>query len=173
MNKDDLPQKYNKAVIVIHWISALLILSLFPLGKYMANLEPPDKMIFIKIHGILGGGVFILTLVRSVLFFTTDRPKHLDMDSKFNVFLAIAIHRSFYFLLLAIGASGIITLTLGGYIDAITNASPELILSRSEIISLKIHNFLSIIMMGLLVMHVAGVIRFNIKYKTNVIKRIS
>ncbi len=174
MTKDGLPQKYSKAVIAIHWISAVLILSLFPLGKYLSNLEPIDKLPFIKIHAILGCIVFVLTLVRCVLFFTTDRPEHLSTGSKFNDFLAKAIHRAFYVLLLIIGISGIVTLVLGGYIDAITTASPSAILPKNEIMSLKIHNILAIIIMGLFVMHVAGVIRYNIKNKVNVIKeRIS
>lgn len=172
---DDLPKKYSKGAIAIHWLTALLIIALFPLGKYMAGLEPAEKLWLIKIHGILGILVFTLTIVRSVLFFTTKRPKHLSTGSKFNDLLAITIQRSFYILLLIIGASGIANLIFGGYIEATTASpmSPELILSRNEIVPLKIHNILTIIMMILVVMHIIGVVRFNVKHKTNVIKRIS
>ncbi len=64
---------------------------------------------------------------------------------------------------------------LGGYADALmsTTASPELILPREEIAPLKIHNILAILMMLLVVMHIIGVARFNIKHKINNIKRIS
>ncbi len=71
---DSLPEKYAQGVIVIHWISALLIISLFPLGKYMADIELSDKLNLIKIHTVLGSIVFILTLIRSFLFFTKKRP---------------------------------------------------------------------------------------------------
>lgn len=173
--KNDLTQKYSKGVIAIHWITALLILILFPLGKYMAGLESAEKLWLIKIHGLLGILIFILTIVRSVLFFTTKRPKHLSTGSKFNDILAIGIQRTFYVLLLIIGISGIATLILGGYVNATTASpmSPELILPRSEIIPLKIHNILAVIMIILIVMHIIGVVRFNIKNKVNVIKRIS
>lgn len=175
MIKNDLSQRYSQAVIVIHWLSAFLILCLFPLGKYMSGLEPEEKMWLIKIHGILGILIFFLTIVRSVLFFTTERPEHLRTGSKFNDLLAIAIQRSFYVLLLIIGISGLATLISGGYIEATTATpmAPELIHSRSDIAPLKVHNALSVLMMLLVVMHIAGVVRFNIKHKTNVIKRIT
>ena len=164
-----------KGTIAIHWITALLIVILFPLGKYMSGLEPSAKLWLIKIHGLLGMLIFILTIVRCVLFFTTKRPRHLSTGSKFNDQLAVVIQRSFYILLLIIGCSGIATLILGGYVDATIASpmSPELILPRDEIGSLKIHSILAIMMMILIAMHIVGVIRFNIKNKINVIKRIS
>jgi len=51
--------------------------------------------------------------------------------------------------------------------------SPELILPREDIAPLQVHNILAVIMMLLVAMHIIGVIRFNIKHKTNTIKRIS
>jgi cytochrome b561 len=169
------PQKYNRTVIVIHWVSVFLILILFPLGKYMAGLEAEEKGWLIKLHGILGILIFTLTMVRSVLFFTKQRPTHLNTGSKFNDLLAIGVQRSFYILLLVIGVSGIVTLVVGGYGEMIMSSPelPELILPRSEITSLKIHNILAVIMMILIVVHVVGVIRFNLKNKLNVLKRIS
>lgn len=175
MQKKDAPQKYSKAVIAIHWISALLILGLFPLGKYMSGLQPEEKLWLVRIHGVLGVLIFALTIIRSVLFFTTKRPDHVNTGSKFNDFLAIAVQRSFYVLLLIVGISGFATLILGGYVEATTATPmlPELIRPRSEIPPLKIHDVLSTLMMLLVVMHIAGVIRFNIKHKTNVIDRMS
>ena len=59
---------YNKGIIAIHWITTLLILILFPLGKIIADITPEHKMGLIKIHVILGMLVFILTIFRSWLF---------------------------------------------------------------------------------------------------------
>ena len=71
--QNDLSQKFSKGTIAIHWLTAFLILALFPLGKYMAGLEPSEKMGLIKIHIILGIIVFILTIIRSWLFFKKSR----------------------------------------------------------------------------------------------------
>ena len=170
-----LNSKYSKGIIAIHWISAILILTLFPLGKYMSDIPVAEKIIPIRIHAAIGFLVFLLTIGRSVLFFTSKRPEHLSTGSRINDFLAIAVQRSFYFLLLAIGISGSAIMIYGGYADALlsSTAIPELILPREEIIPLKIHSVLATILMLLAAMHIVGVIRFNILHKTNVIKRIS
>jgi len=175
MENIKLPIKYSKGLIAIHWVSAILIFMLFPLGKYMADIPVADKIILIRIHSAIGFLVFILTIVRSILFFTAARPPHLDTGSKFNDLLAVGVQRAFYFLLLAIGLSGSAVMIVGGYKDALmsSTASPELILPREEIAPLQIHNVLAVLMMLLVVMHIIGVIRYNIKHKTNVIKRIS
>jgi len=173
--EDNKIAKYSKGTIAIHWISALLIIGLFPLGKYMSDIPVSEKIILIRIHSALGFLVFLLTIVRSILFFKAKRPEHLNTGTKFNDTLAIAVQRSFYFLLLAIGISGSAVMILGGYADALmsTTALPDLILPREEIAPLQAHNILAILMMLLIVMHIIGVIRFNIKHKTNTIKRIS
>lgn len=174
-SKNDITEKYSRGVIVIHWITATLILVLFPLGKYMADLAPENKMGLIKIHAILGILVFSLTIVRAVLLFTIDRPKRLDTGSKFNDLVAALIHYSFYSLLLILGTSGIATMVSGGYVDALTTEplNSAIIRPRPEIISLKYHNILAGTLMVLVFMHIAGVIRFNIKHKKNALKRIT
>ena len=173
MNGSGTTGKYSRGIVTIHWMSAFLIFILFPLGKYMSGLDPIEKLGLIKFHGILGLIIFLLTIARSVLFFTTKRPEKLNTGSWFNDLIAMVIHRAFYILLLLIGVSGIVTLVLGGYLDAISIESTNLILPRDEISPLLIHNMLAVLLIALLAVHVAGVIRFNIKHKTNAIKRMT
>lgn len=170
---NDLNQKYSKGTIVVHWITALLILILFPLGKYMTGLEPSEKMEAIKIHAILGIIIFILTIIRSWLFFTTTRPDDIRTGSKYNDKLAVWIHNAFYFLLFGISVSGIATMLLGGYGNALINGSGEFIQSKDEIRPLKGHAILAMILMVLFVMHVLGVVKHYLKTKENTLKRIS
>ena len=64
--KNDLIQKYSKVTIATHWLTALMILILFPLGKYMEGIEPSEKMGLIMIHIALGIIVFALTMQWSI-----------------------------------------------------------------------------------------------------------
>lgn len=171
--QNDLSQKFSRGTIAIHWLTALLIFALFPLGKYMEGLEPAEKMGMIKIHAVLGIVIFILTIIRSWLFFKAPRPIDLQTGSKFNDKLAIGIHNVFYFLLLGISISGIATMVLGGYGEAISNANSELIINRNEILPLKGHGIMALILMLLFAMHVVGVIKHYIVIKENSLKRIS
>ncbi|WP_075343721.1 cytochrome b [Tenacibaculum agarivorans] len=170
---NNLEIKYSKGTIVIHWISSILILLLFPMGKYMSDLDPVDKFSLIKIHAILGFIVFIATIIRSIIFFKYKRPEDLKTGSKLNDRLTIWIHNSFYFLLLIISLSGIASMINGGYIDAFKQNSVELIKSPEMILPLKSHDLFATIMMILLILHVIGVIKHYILTKENTLKRIS
>ncbi len=170
---NDLNQKYSKVTVVVHWLTALLIFILFPMGKYMEGLDPSEKMGLIRIHAILGLIVFGLTIIRSWQFFKARRPEDLKTGSKFNDKLAVWIHNAFYFLLFGLAVSGIATIGLGGYIDALQIGNSELILERNEVLPLKGHGILALIMILLLVMHVIGVIKHYLLLKENTLKRMS
>ncbi len=170
---NDLTQKYSKGNIIIHWFTAVLILTLFPLGKYMSGLPLSEKMGFIKLHALLGIIVFLLTLVRSYLFFKSKRPEDLKTGSKFNDTLAVWIHNAFYFLLIGISIAGLATMFTGGYVDAIKSGDSDLMLSKENIAPLKAHGLLATIMIVLLVLHVLGVIKHYMLTKENTLKRMS
>ncbi|MBD81006.1 MAG: hypothetical protein CL840_18960 [Crocinitomicaceae bacterium] len=169
---NDLGEKYSKGSIVIHWLTAILILTLFPLGKIMEGMEATEKMGLIKLHAALGISVFILTLVRSILFFKHKRPKDIKTGSKFNDKLAVWIHNTFYFLIIAICISGISVLITGGYGEALSTNSPDSIMERGTIAPLKPHGLMSVLMMLLLVMHIVGVVKHYIVKKENTLRRI-
>ena len=170
--KNDLTQTYSKGTIAIHWLSAILILALFPMGKYMAGLEPEAKMGLIKAHIALGMLVFILTIFRSWLFFKKPRPADLKTGSKWNDKLAVWIHNSFYFLLFIISFSGIGTMILGGYGDALSTGEVGAIINREEIASMPVHGISTLILMILLGLHVIGVVKHYFLTKENTLKRI-
>ena len=62
---NDLNQKYSTAIIAIHWISTILILILFPFGKYTTSIEGEEKLSLIQTYALLGLAVLILTLIRT------------------------------------------------------------------------------------------------------------
>ncbi len=170
---NDLSHKYGKSNIVIHWLTAVLILALFPMGKYMEDSTASEKLGLVKIHAILGIVVFILTIARSYLFFKSKRPDDIKTGSKFNDKLAVWIHNAFYFLLIGISIAGSATLFGGGYVDALKSGNSDLILSKENIAPLKAHGLLATIMIILLVFHVVGVIKHYIMTKENTLKRMS
>ena len=62
---NDLNQKYSTATIAIHWISSILILILFPLGKYTTGIQGEENLSLIQTHALLGLAVLVLTLLRT------------------------------------------------------------------------------------------------------------
>lgn len=170
--QNDLTKKFSKTTRITHGITALLILTLFPLGKYMEGLEISEKMGLVKIHAILGIIVLILTIIRTFSFFKHKRPADLKTGSKFNDKLAVWIHNLFYFLLFGIAISGLATMILGGYGEALKTGNIDVIKSSSDIAPLKPHGIMAVIMMILLVMHVVGFLKHLIIKKENTLERI-
>jgi len=170
--KNDLNQKYSKVTIATHWLTALMILILFPLGKYMEGIEPSEKMGLIMIHIALGIIVFALTIIRTLSFFKHRRPTNIETGSKLNNKLIIWVHNIFYFLLFGLSISGLVTMFIGGYSEAIKTGNSENILSATEITPLKPHGILATIMMILLVLHILGFLKHLISTKENTLKRI-
>ena len=170
--KNDLNDKYSKGIIIIHWLSALLIFALFFLGLSMDGLEVSEKMGLLKPHAALGLLVFILTVVRSVMFFRSKRPANLKTGSKLNDKLAVWIHNAFYILLLIIGASGIATMIIGGYGDALQTGDLTLIQAHENIPPLKAHALAAYLTMVPVGLHIIGVVKHFVLTKENTLKRI-
>jgi len=171
--KNDLTQKFSKTTIVTHWLTALLILILFPMGKYMEGLELSEKMGLIKIHAALGILVLILTIIRTISFFKHERPADIKTGSKLNDKLAVWIHNIFYLLLFGLAISGLVTMIIGGYGEALKTGNIDAVISLSEIPSLKPHGTMAVIMIVLLIMHILGFLKHWIFKKENTLKRIT
>lgn len=124
---NDLNQKYSSARIAIHWISTILILILFPLGKYTTSIEGEEKLSLIQTHALLGLAVLILTLIRTWLFFKSKRLANLKTNSKINDKLIVWDHNLFYILLFAITISGIPSILSGGYVEALESQNIQYI----------------------------------------------
>lgn len=171
--QNDLSQKYSKSTIVAHWLTALLVFILFPLGKYMARLAPSEKMGLIQIHVILGFLLLGLTLFRLYCLLKKAAPPALKTGSALNDKFIILTHYAFYFLLFGLSISGIATLFSGGYTLAFRTGSPTMIAPNDTIVPLGGHGILAMILLALLVVHITGVIKHYISTQENTLKRIS
>ena len=169
---NDLNQKYSTTTIAIHWVSTILILILFPLGKYTSGIEGNEKLSLIQTHALLGLALLILTLIRTWLFFKSERPADLKTNSKINDKLIVWVHNLFYILLFAITISGIAAMLSGGYVEALESQNIQHIKSEGDIKALGGHELLALIMVILVIVHIAGVIKHYIKNKENTLKRI-
>lgn len=171
---NDLSQKYGKGTIAIHWISALLIFCLIPTGFLMADAESGEtKVLLLKVHAVVGFIVFLLTLIRSYLFFRSPRPPHLETGSAFHNKMVYVLENTFYFVIIALcisGIAGIATTNLG---EIIQTNNYSLLDSFKPTAAIFGHEVLAKILIALLIAHIGGVILHYIKFKENNIKRIS
>lgn len=171
--QNDLSKKYHKVVILIHWITTVLIIALFLLGKFMVGIEPNEKLGLIKIHAISGMFVFALTIIRTIFYFKAPRPPQIKTGYIWNDKLIPFVHSLFYILLFTISISGVLTMIFGGYINALNLSDGNQIKTSTEIIPLKAHGLIGWSIVVLLFMHVLGIAKHYWFTKENTLKRIS
>ncbi|TAJ16615.1 MAG: cytochrome b, partial [Rugosibacter sp.] len=106
MNRSD-STTYTGTAIAFHWLIALLILAVFPLGVYMHELPlSPTKLQLYSYHKWLGITVLMLAILR-VLWRASHRPPALPASlPRWQQITTHAVHHSLYLLLLFIPLSG-------------------------------------------------------------------
>lgn len=102
-----IPVCYTRTAIALHWLTALLIVALFPLGVYMADLAlSPLKLKLISYHKWLGVTVFLLLLLRLAWRVGHPPPPLPASMPLWQRQAAHGLHFLLYLLLFAIPLSG-------------------------------------------------------------------
>lgn len=172
--KNNLSDKYSKGTIIIHWLSFLLIIALIPTGFIMADMEQGTaKLNLLRLHLLVGIIVFVLTLVRVWFFFRYKRPAKLETGNVLHNKLVVWIENSFYYILILLCITGIATIAMGNFGEALQSADASLLPKKIDIPPLNAHKALAILLIILLLGHIGGVINHYIKNKENTIKRIT
>lgn len=103
---------YGSISKLFHWLTALLILTLIPLGIY-ANDLPYDttealarKAWVFSLHKTLGVTVFFVALARILWALTQPRPAHLHPERKLETLAAATVHWLLYGSLLIVPLTG-------------------------------------------------------------------
>lgn len=100
------PERYGRVAQALHLIIALAIIGQIALGWYMGTLKGPAEKGFESYHISLGLTVLLLTVVRIVWTFTSQRPPLPEDMPGWEKGLAHFVHAGFYVLLLALPLSG-------------------------------------------------------------------
>ena len=112
MSVSNSARHYGSMSRALHWATALLILTAFPIGLYALNLpldtaeELARKTWFFSLHKTLGVSAFFVALARILWAFTQTRPQPLHPERKLEVFAAETVHWSLYIALVAVPLSG-------------------------------------------------------------------
>jgi cytochrome b561/polyisoprenoid-binding protein YceI len=112
MTVSNTPQSYGSFARILHWLTALLILTAIPLGLY-ANALPYDtsealsaKARVFSLHKTLGIAAFAVALLRIIWALTQPRPTPLHPERRLETVLAETVHWTLYISMLAVPLSG-------------------------------------------------------------------
>jgi cytochrome b561/polyisoprenoid-binding protein YceI len=104
--------RYGSVTKTFHWLIALLILTLIPLGliandmAYDTAEQLATKAWLFSLHKTLGIAVFAVALARIVWALTQTKPAHLHPERKLETFAAETVHWLLYASLVIVPLSG-------------------------------------------------------------------
>lgn len=154
MSRAQAPTAYDRPTVIFHWVSAIVILAMWPIGKIMTHSSGEPSTALYSTHVGLGLAVSAITVARVIWIFRRRRPAELPMP-RWERILFVANHYVLYGLLLLLSLSGIAMLLAAGSFDAVA-------LSKNDGPSGQ-HEVVSTIFLLMFVMHVAGVVYYQVR----------
>jgi cytochrome b561 len=158
---------YDTVAKVLHWLMALMIISLLAVGIYMHDLPKEDALrpTLYMMHKASGMTVLFLFFVR-IVWRLMNKPPSLDRYSG-SVKLAAAIsHSLLYVLMFSVPVAGYLLSAYHGYaVDYFGLFKlPLLVGKNKELADLagEAHEILAFAMLAILVLHVAGAVKHRL-----------
>ncbi len=154
--------RYTTTAILLHWLMALLVLTLFGLGWYMVDLPKgsDERSWFFALHKSIGLTMATLAVIRLVWRLLHKPPTLPASVTKHRQQLAGVTHWLLYLFLFVQPVSGYISSSFSGYKTKFWGVplpqwgwkSPEL----NEFFT-EIHEVSSVVLLSLIVLHLCGV----------------
>ncbi len=169
--------RYNNIAITLHWLMALLIFVVFPLGVYMHELPlSPTKLQLYSYHKWLGITVLMLAMLR-VFWRAKNPPPPLPYDTpNWEKAVSHVTHLALYFLLFSVPLSGWLMSSAKGFQTVWFGVVPlpDLVGKDKELGHLLelIHQGLNVVLLGLVAMHIAAVIKHKFIDHDQILERM-
>ncbi|MEJ1296512.1 MAG: cytochrome b [Candidatus Sedimenticola sp. (ex Thyasira tokunagai)] len=164
--------------ILIHWLTAVTVFTLFGLGLWMVELTYYDEW-YKKgpdLHRAIGVLLFILTALRLVWRKSRPTPESLPNHQRWEIGLAHTVHALLYLLLFAIMFSGYLISTADSRgVDIFGLFSiPATITSipQQEEVAGVVHFYLACSLIGLVILHAAGALKHHVIDKDRTLTRM-
>lgn len=176
-------QTYGTVTKTFHWLTALLIFTVIPLGAianrlpYETNEQLAFKAQLFSFHKTLGIIIFVVALGRIFWAMTQTKPASLHPERKVETMLAELVHWLLYISLVAVPLTGWIHhAATEGFAPVLLPISQDLPLVPKDEGTAKLfaglHWVWSKIMVGAILLHVAGALKHQFIDKDITLKRM-
>ena len=174
---------YGTVTKTFHWLTALLILTVIPLGAianrlpYETNEQLAFKAQLFSFHKTLGVIVFVVALARILWALTQTKPAPLHPDRKAETMLAEIVHWLLYISLVAVPLTGWIHhAATTGFAPIMLPIGQELpLVPKDEGVAklfAGLHWVWSKIMVGSILLHIAGALKHQFVDKDTTLRRM-
>jgi cytochrome b561 len=158
--------RYSSPAVVLHWLVALLIFAVFPLGVYMHELPlSPDKLKLYSYHKWIGITVLLLVAVRLGWRLTHTPPPLPGSIAAWQRRARAAVHGLLYLLMIAIPLSGWMMSSAKGFPVVWFGVLPlpDLVGKDKALGDLLtgVHQALNFTLLALVILHVAAALQHH------------
>jgi cytochrome b561 len=165
--------RYDNVAVLIHWLTAVLVLAQIYVGVTFGEMERgPARGEWFAWHKTLGATILILALVRLAWRLTHRPPPFPPELPRWERLAAVWNHRAFYFVLITLPLTGLLTIS-GGADQATTGLVGGLRLPLIPGISESagdrfggLHEILVWFTIALLVLHVGAALKHQFVDRT-------
>ena len=170
-------ERYTPTAIALHWLIALLVLALLPLGLYMSDLPlSPYKLKLYSWHKWAGITVLMLATLRLFWRASHTPPTLSALTPRWQRLTSNAVHILLYILLFAVPLSGWIMSSAKGVQTVWFGVLPlpDLVgkdKALGELLT-TVHETLNYILMGLIAIHIAAAIKHHFIDRDATLRRI-
>ena len=172
------PNHYGWGAIALHWLIALAIIGMYPLGLYIDSLTyyDPEYQTVPNWHKSIGILIAITLTVRLIWRAINPQPKHLDSHSAPVKLMSKLGHMGLYLLLMAVLASGYLISTADGRAIDVFNwfsvpALPELVENQEDVAG-EIHFIVATTLISLTALHAIAALKHHFIDKDSTLKRM-
>ncbi len=161
-------------MIIIHWLTVVLLILVFAKGKALEGLDfNAENMNTFRSHAIPGMVLLFLTIIRIIIKKKNKNnvPKEIEYYSAGHKMMVNAVNKLIYVLLIVTPIIGFMMIfKTGALAYDFGGAFPEGAVFSETLEAM--HKVFVFSLLGMVVLHVAGVIIYKIKTGENLVKRM-
>ncbi len=169
-------EHYGKMAIILHWLMAVMIISLVFIGFMIDDFEKPFKFTMIGLHKATGTLILILSLFRWYWTISNQSPKPLDSLTKAEIGISHATKWLLMVLLILMPISGALMSMFAGYgIDmyGLFEITPFFDKDKSMgDIFHEVHEIGGYLIAGVIILHVLAALKHHFIKKDNTLNRM-
>ena len=167
--------RYHPALVVLHWLMALLVIAALALGALVMAKTPnasPMKIEALRAHASGGMAILVLMLIRLTIRIRSAHPAPASAGHPILDWLGWASHRLFYVTVIAMAGSGIIMALQTGLFDTVFFGQGKLPADFWVFPIRGVHYALSRLLMTLIAVHVVAALYHAFVLRDGLLRRM-
>jgi cytochrome b561 len=152
----DKPKRYHPLLVTLHWLLALLIITMLLIGMFSLKMMPnnPAKLLPLGFHMTLGIIILVLMLVRLIVRLMTKKPEPATAGNRFLDIIGKLTHYALYFFAILMALSGITTALQAGLFNIVFRASGAPLPEDFFVYPVRyVHGYVALILIALIALH--------------------